>query len=235
VTVAAIIVAGGSGERFGRPEGKQLAVVAGAPVLTHAIRAFEQAAAVDDTVVVVHPERLVEYRSVAVDPFGFSKVRGIVGGGETRQASVEAGVGAVPDSTTVVAVHDGARPLVTADTIDAAVARLLDEPRLDGVVVGHPMYDTVKEVESGGRIVGTPDRDRLWAAQTPQVFRLRTLSDALDRARAAGRDGTDDAALVAEAGGRVIVVEGPRENVKVTVEEDLAVVAAVLGERTRQG
>jgi 2-C-methyl-D-erythritol 4-phosphate cytidylyltransferase len=135
----------------------------------------------------------------------------------------------------VIAIHDGARPLVTAATIERAVRRLDEDPDLAGVVVGHPMYDTVKETTGDGRVVSTPDRRRLWVAQTPQVFRADVLAIALEAARADGVEATDDAGLVSQYDGEVEMIEGPRDNFKVTVPEDLAVVAALLGDRARRG
>ncbi len=227
MTVSAIIVAGGVGERFGREGGKQLATVVGAPVLAHTLEAFESASAVDDVIVVVHPERVAEF---AAQVAGFDKVGGIVAGGDTRQASVAAGLEVLTADADVVVVHDGARPLVTPEVIDAAIA-LLRDGGVDGVVVGHPAYDTIKRVDSDGAVIATEDRSTLWVAQTPQVFRSETIRVAYAAAEEEGFLGTDDASLVERDGGRVVMLLGPRDNLKVTVPEDLLVVERVLESR----
>lgn len=225
--IAAIIVAGGSGERLGLPGGKQLARVAGLPVLAHTLRAFDACDEVDAVVVVAHPERTEEYRAEAVGPAS-GKILAVVAGGETRQASVVCGLRVVPADVDIIVVHDGARPLVTPAVISAAVSALLADPALDGVVVGHPSYDTLKIVDEDARVVGTADRRVFWSAQTPQVFRADVLREAYERAESLGIEGTDDAAIVEAAGGRVAMVPGPRDNVKVTVPEDLRVVERAL-------
>jgi 2-C-methyl-D-erythritol 4-phosphate cytidylyltransferase len=223
---AAIIVAGGAGERFGAPGGKQLASAAGLPILSHTLRAFEAADCVGFLVVVCHPDRLDEFRSHAIEPLRLATAWTIVAGGASRTESVRNGMQAIDRDWPYILVHDGARPLVLASTIEAALAELIDKPESDGVVVGQPSYDTIKEV-SGRRIVSTPDRSRFWVVQTPQVFRAPALRSAYEQAGADGRS-TDDAALVEMNGGIVEVLEGPRDNVKVTVAEDIAIVEAVL-------
>ena len=228
---AAVIVAGGEGERFGDPRGKQLARVAELPVLAHTLRAFERCEAVDVIVVVTHPDRVEAYRAEAIGPADATKVVAVVPGGATRTASVAAGLAALPFGCVAVAVHDGARAAVTPETIDASFASLLSDPLLDGVVVGHPAFDTIKEADAAGRVTGTPDRAGLWIAQTPQTFRLPALLHAHERAVADEFEGTDDAGLVERCGGEVLMLEGSRWNIKVTVPEDLVVLEALLHER----
>lgn len=231
---AAIIVAGGTGERLGRPGGKQLAEVLGRPVLTWTLSAFEAAPEVDLVIVVCDPGRVDEYRSKAVEPSGLTKPVVFAPSGGTRQESVAGGIGALPESVATVVVHDGARPLVTPELISATIAVLDDESAADGVVVGHPSVDTLKIVD-GRTIAETPERARFWAVQTPQVFRAGALRAAYAAAAAEGFSGTDDASLVERAGGRVLVAEGPRDNIKVTVAEDLVLVEAALRYRERGG
>ncbi|MCE5191349.1 MAG: 2-C-methyl-D-erythritol 4-phosphate cytidylyltransferase [Actinomycetia bacterium] len=227
MSVSAIIVAGGVGERFGRAGGKQLAMAVGAPVLSHTLAAFERASAIDDVVVVVHPDRVGEY---AAEIAGFEKVTAVVAGGDTRQASVACGLEALCGEPDIVVVHDGARPLVTAETIDAAV-EALRSGEADGIVVGHPSYDTIKRVRPDGAVVCTEDRSSLWVAQTPQVFRTSTLCSAYAAAAQDGFAGTDDSSLVERRGGRVMMLLGPRDNLKVTVPEDLLVIERALEAR----
>ena len=231
-SVAAIVVAGGSGERFGRAGGKQLLEIAGLPVMSWALRAFDAVACVGLLVVVTHPERVEEYAAAAVEPLDLRARAVVVAGGERRQDSVAAGLAEVADDFDLVAIHDGARPLVTPAVISAAILAMETDASLDGVVVGHPATDTLKVVERGA-IVDTADRSRYWHAQTPQLFRTAAFRNVMREAELGAWEATDDAALVERAGGRVGVVEGPRDNLKVTLPEDAAIVEAVL--RWREG
>lgn len=230
----AIIVAGGSGERFGRDGGKQLALVAGRPVLAHSVAAFAACDGIDAIVVVAHPERVEEYRREAVEPVASGKVVAVIAGGDSRQASVAAGLAAVPRAADVIVIHDGARPLVTPSLVDGAIAALEADAECAGVVVGHPAYDTLKLVDDEAVVVGTVDRSAFWVAQTPQVFRAESLRSAYARVATSELAATDDASLVERDGGRVRMFAGPRDNLKVTVAEDLAVVEALLASRERR-
>lgn len=228
----AVIVAGGTGERFGSASGKQMAQAGGLSVLAHSIRAFDQAAAIAHIVVVCHPSRVKEYRLEALSGEPTDTPLTFVPGGETRADSVVAGLSAVPSDVDVVAVHDGARPLITPAVIDGATRALCADSSVDGIVVGHPVYDTLKETQDT-HVIETADRSRYWVAQTPQVFGVSTLRAAYDRAAQLNWSGTDDASYVEAAGGRVQMFEGPRSNLKVTVAEDLDIVEAVLSSRER--
>ena len=178
-------------------------------------------------VVVCDPERLNEFRDRAVDPLDLSTPVVFAASGRTRQESVASGLALVPSDAEIVLVHDGARPLLRPETATGALEMLEARLRIDGVVVGHPSVDTLKVVEDG-YIVDTPDRSRMWAVQTPQVFRADALRSAHESARRDGYLGTDDAALVERNGGAVMVFEGPRDNIKITVPEDHAFAEAVL-------
>jgi 2-C-methyl-D-erythritol 4-phosphate cytidylyltransferase len=147
--------------------------------------------------------------------------------------SVRAGLAALPEGVDLVAIHDGARAAIEPATISAAFSALASHPDVDGVVVGHASVDTLKEVDADGRVVETPDRNRFWNAQTPQVFRASALSRAYWRAGIAGFEGTDDAALVEAGGGTILMVAGPRSNLKVTVPEDLEMLSAILSARRK--
>ncbi len=226
---AVVLVAGGSGERFGRPGGKQLAPLAGRPVFAHA---FEAAASLDRVgllVVVCPPERVDEYADALVAAAPAVEVR-FVAGGERRQDSVAAGLEEVPDSLDYVVVHDGARPLARPGLFAATLELLDSAPSVDGAIAGHPSVDTLKRVEDG-LVAETPERSRYWAVQTPQAFRAAVLKRAYAEAAAVGREGTDDASLVEATGGTVGVIEGPRDNIKVTLAEDLALAEALLARR----
>jgi 2-C-methyl-D-erythritol 4-phosphate cytidylyltransferase len=206
VTAWAIVVAGGTGSRFGAP--KQFADLGGRPLVAWSLESARQAC---DGVVLVVP---------AVVPPGPWDADVVVTGGATRSESVRAGLAAVPGEADIVAVHDAARPLTRpalwAAVLDAVAAGA------DGAIPASPVIDTVKEVGPDGHLV-TLDRSRLVAVQTPQAFR----ADLLRRAHRAGKDATDDAALVEAAGGHVVLVEGPPDNVKVTSPIDLILAAAL--------
>lgn len=223
---AAIIVAGGTGDRFGAPGGKQLAQVAGLPVLSHSLLACDAAQSIGLLVVVCHPDRLEEFQARAIEPLTLTTPWLLVAAGLTRTDSVRNGLRAIGADWPYVMVHDGARPLLLPGTIDQAMHALTDSPDIDGIVVGQPSYDTIKEV-SGKSIVSTPDRSRFWVVQTPQVFRAQALRQGYERVET-DAPSTDDAAMVEACGGIVHVMEGPRDNMKVTVAEDLAIVEAVL-------
>lgn len=226
-SVCAVVVSGGSGTRFGNPGGKQLVNVAGKPMMTWSIMAFDRSARVGHIVVVCPAERRSEMRRLAIDPFEFQTPITFADAGETRQDSTRAGVAAVPLGFEYVAIHDGARPLITTEAIDRAICALEEDRSLDGVVCGQPAIDTLKIVE-GQRVVETPPRSMYWAAQTPQIFHIGSVRRAHDAALAEGYVGTDDSSLVERMGGVVRCVESPRDNLKVTVPEDLRPVTAIL-------
>ena len=292
--VCAVIAAGGVGSRLGHPGGKQLMEVAGKPLVSWSLLAFDQARSVGHIVLVCPSERQAEMRA-AVEPLGLATPVTFAAAGETRQASTCAGVEAAPDGFDIVAIHDGARPLIRPAVIDRAVAALIASPaakrnaeaaagavaeeksavaglpaegvaaasrargadaavsasvmsegcanggaRLgcsalagagfayDGVVCGQPSVDTLKETEGDGLIAGTPDRARFWTVQTPQIFPISVMRRAFEEAERTGFTGTDDASLVERAGGRVLLFNTPRDNLKATVPEDLPLIEALL-------
>lgn len=206
----AVVVAAGSGSRFGAP--KQFAQLSGRSVLEWSLDAARRACA--GVVLVLPPDR-------AGDPNPAWKPDAIVAGGATRSASVRAGLDAVPDHVGIVAVHDAARPLAPPE-LWADVIRAV-ESGADAAIPATPVTDTVKEVGDGGRLL-TLDRSRLVAVQTPQAFRATLIKD-LHRA---GAEATDDAALVEAAGGTVRLVAAPAHNLKITSPIDLVVAAALL-------
>lgn len=224
---AAIILAGGSGERFGRDGGKQLVEVAGKPILTWSAEAFDAVGDIGLIVIVCPEERQEEYLKRAIDPFPFVTPVKVASAGAIRQESAFAGLECVPDEFEFVALHDGARPLITPELILHTINTLKGNIDCDGAVVAHPAVDTLKVVENGV-IMGTPDRRVFWNAQTPQVFRTGIYRRAHASALSDGFVGTDDSALIERLGGRVRVVEGKRDNIKLTVPEDyLMLISAV--------
>ena len=226
----AIVVAGGSGERFGDPRGKQFADLCGLPLMCWSIVAFDRAPSVAGIVVVCAPDRAAQVEKDVLSRLSLKKPVTLAPSGATRQASVLSGLGAVPRDLEFVAVHDAARPLVETEMIERAIEAVRSDPALAGAILATRAVDTLKLVE-GTTIVATPDRSFYWAAQTPQVFRRRVL---LAAHKAAARDeypGTDDSSLVERMGGRVRCVECSRDNIKITVPEDLAIAEAALERR----
>ena len=227
---AAIILAGGTGERFGKEGGKQLVEIGGKPILTWSVEAFDAVGDIGLIVIVCPAERQGEYLSKAVDPFSFATPIVVAAAGSTRQESAFSGLELVPEEFEYVVMHDGARPLISADLIAHTIATLKGNIDADGAVVAHPAIDTLKVVENGV-IVGTPDRSVFWNAQTPQVFRAGIYRRAHASALSDGVVGTDDSSVIERLGGRVLVVEGKRDNIKLTVPEDYLMLVAAVRER----
>ena len=222
---AAIILAGGTGERFGREGGKQLVEIAGKPILTWSAEAFDAVGDIGLIVIVCPEERQEEYLRRAIDPFPFATPVVTAPAGSIRQESAFSGLEYVDDRFEFVVLHDGARPLVTPELILHTINTVKGNFDADGAVVAHPAVDTLKVVEDGV-IMGTPDRRVFWNAQTPQVFRTGIYRRAHASALSDGFVGTDDSSLIERLGGRVLVVEGKRDNIKLTVPEDYAMLAA---------
>jgi 2-C-methyl-D-erythritol 4-phosphate cytidylyltransferase len=219
-----VIVAAGRGERFGGA-GKVLAEVAGRPMLAWSLDAFEQSNAIRDIVVVAGAHTQHAVRSL-VESGSWSKVRTIVEGGAERSHSVLCGVRALLNDVDVCVIQDAARPLVTVGFVEhvAAVAAI------DGAaIVAVPVTDTLKRAGEGGLVTETIDRSTLWAAQTPQAFQRTALIEAFASTESAGC--TDEAMLFERLGLTVRIVNGSRENMKVTVPEDLPIADFLLRSR----
>ena len=223
VTVGVAVPAAGSGRRMGGVR-KAFLELAGEPLLLHALRPFLADERVVRVVVALAPEDAADPPAWLVEA---DDRIGVVAGGATRSASVANCLGDLPEAVRVIAVHDAARPLVTAEV----VRRCIDEAASGtGAVAGCPAVDTMKVVEDGGYIRSTPDRSTLWHAHTPQVF----PAEALRRAYARG-DGaaTDDASLVEREGLRIRMIDDGALNPKITRPGDVAVGEAIL--RLRRG
>ena len=225
---AAIVLAGGSGERFGHEGGKQLVEISGRPMLTWSIAAFDAVEDVGEIVVVCPRDRSDEYRARAIDPYPFVTPITMAPAGTTRQESAFSGLEYASEEYDFVVLHDGARPLISPDLIAHTINTLKGTLDADGAIVATPSIDTLKVVENGC-IVGTPDRRVFWNAQTPQVFRAGVYRRAHASALSDGFIGTDDSSLIERLGGKVLVVEGKRSNIKLTVPEDYALLNMSLG------
>jgi 2-C-methyl-D-erythritol 4-phosphate cytidylyltransferase len=231
--VGVVVPAAGVGRRLGAGGTKALVPLAGRPLLAHAVEALEANRCTAAVVVVSHPDALEATAKLLADE-GFAKLTAVVGGGPTRQASVAAGLRALPPDPEYVAVHDAARPLLAPGTVDRLLGLLL-EAGVAGVVPGVPVTDTIRRVDTTHRSTGVVDREQLRAMQTPQLFARRVLEEAHRLALRDGVEGTDEAALVERAGHRVQVVPGDPDNLKVTTPLDLAVAEALLARRRGPG
>ena len=224
---AAIILAGGTGDRFGREGGKQLVEIAGKPILTWSAEAFDAVGDVGMIIIVCPEDRTEEYLKRAIDPFPFVTPIVMAPAGQIRQESAFKGLEKVPDDFEFVVLHDGARPLISPELVLHTINTVKGNIDVDGAVVAHPSIDTLKVVEDG-MIVGTPDRTVFWNAQTPQVFRTGIYRRAQASALSDGFVGTDDSSLIERLGGTVMVVEGKRDNIKLTVPEDYTLLASAV-------
>jgi 2-C-methyl-D-erythritol 4-phosphate cytidylyltransferase len=220
--VGVIIVAAGSGSRTGSTELKQFRWVAGKPMLLHTIQTFQ--ARVDVAMVVcVLPREYVGDPPPWIFQSDSDRLLLSVGGRE-RGESVANGLEDLPAECEIVVIHDAARPLVTSETI----GRVIDEARQgNGAVAALPVTDTLKRVDTSGKVIETVDRFGLWRAQTPQAFPRKVIERAHREAREADRVATDDAALCEKIGLPVVVVRGSERALKISVENDFALAEAL--------
>ena len=227
--VCALIPAAGKGSRMAHSVKKPYLKLAQKPILAHTIQRFEQNSAVDAIFVIVDRGDFSECRTAVLHPYRFKKVQGLVQGGDTRQMSVYNGVRALSADIDFVIVHDGVRPFVTDEIIFACLTAA-DE--CGAAVAAVPVKDTIKVANQDSFIVETPVRDRLWAVQTPQVFRRSLLEEAHQAAQARQLTATDDASLIEQLGFPVKLVEGSYANLKITTPIDLRVAEVLISDET---
>lgn len=222
-----LIAAAGSGRRMGAEGNKLLLAVAGRPVLAWTLEAALACEAIDWIGVVGQPVDEAAIAAILAAARPAVPVQWIVGG-ETRQESVSRGLAALPPGAQGVLIHDGARCLVSPSLL-ARCAEAVQQGL--AVIAAAPVTDTIKQVDGQGTITATPDRNQLWAAQTPQGFPVQQLRDAHAMALAQGWSVTDDAALFERLGLAVQVLEAPPSNIKLTTPFDLTIAEAVLAAR----
>jgi 2-C-methyl-D-erythritol 4-phosphate cytidylyltransferase len=223
-----IIVAAGKSRRMDSAVSKQFIFIGGKPILAYTIDAFEKSSLIDKIVLVINEAEIEKCKKIIVNKYNYKKLMKIVPGGKERQNSVFNGLKALPSETNLVAIHDGARFLITPDIIDRAVRDAYDS---NGVIVAMPIQDTIKETNSNKIISKTFNRNRLWAAQTPQVFPYSIIMEAHEKAREDNFLGTDDASLVERLGYEVDIVRGSVENIKITTNFDLILAEIILNKR----
>lgn len=227
----AIILAGGSGTRMGADNTKQFIDLAGVPVIARTIDAFQKAETVSEIVIVAKKDEIPLYKAL-ISEHGFTKVTKVVKGGSTRQKSALCGFEAISSKTKFIAIHDGARPLVTVDIINKvnrsaymSRASIAAVPCKDTPKLIHPINHRIEDAEK------QPQRDKLWLAQTPQSFYVDLYRCAAYYAVEKDFEGTDDASLCEFTGFDVTCVEASYENLKITTPEDLICAEAILRHR----
>ena len=218
----AVIVAAGSASRMGGID-KTVADLGGKPMIQRTVEAFQNCDVIREIVVVTREDLLVEVMGLCRK---MEKVRAVVVGGQNRQESVTAGLNVLSSKVKLVAIHDGARPLITWEVIDRAVRAANSYGTAAPSV---PVKDTVKEAQ-GGVVLSTPDRSKLQAVQTPQVFDMDLLRAAIRKAAQDGLEVTDDCSVVEHLGMRVKLVQGDERNLKVTTPMDLKIARMLLEE-----
>jgi 2-C-methyl-D-erythritol 4-phosphate cytidylyltransferase len=224
---ALIVVAAGGGQRLGQGIDKPYIELEGRPLVWHCLKSLDVPALFHQRIVVVAPATENRFREEILKRFPLDHPVRLIPGGETRQDSVHEGLKAVSDDIDLVAIHDGARPLIDEETVRATFGACQD---VDGAFVALPVADALKRVE-GDQVAGDVPRAGVWRAQTPQTFWLRVIRAAHEAARAEGYEALDDVSLVTRRGGRVRVIQGTKANLKITVPEDLKLAGILLRER----
>ncbi len=225
--LTAVIVAAGDSRRMGFD--KLFATIAGKPVIAHAIHAFEHANCVDEIIVVAREDRHAEIKTIVRDE-NFKKVQSIVPGGKYRQDSVRAGLGHLAPGSRYVAIHDAARPLITAEQIES----VFEQCRIHAAAsLAEPISDTLKYADAEFFVTAPVDRHQLYAMQTPQVFERQLIEDAYRAVYAENASVTDEVSAVERLGRKVILVPNKDLNFKVTYPRDLALAEFVIKRRTR--
>ncbi len=227
--VSVIIAAAGNSTRYGTGKSKQFLILDNTPVLIKSIQAFEE---IDDVKEIIITARKQDFEIIKnfIAQYGVRKVKHIVEGGATRQDSIYAAVEKVDEKADLVAVHDGARPLIKKEVIESVIQKADD---VDAAACAVPVKDTIKIIDPSGKIVTTPERDALRAVQTPQIFRFSLYKEAIEKAVLDGKQYTDDCQLVESMGYPVYLVDGDYENIKITTPDDLLVAEKFLSERRK--
>ena len=213
----AIITAAGKGTRLPGAVAKQFRPIGSKPLLAWTIDKFEQCPSIDVIHLVVAGEDLNYTHESVVDRFKFTKVERIVAGGKTRFDSILCGLRSIPETANLVYIHDGVRPLVSIAEIEAVGK---EAETYDAAILAIRQTETLKRIEAGF-VIATLDRDKIWAAQTPQVFKYEAIISAYIQALESKRDFTDDSSVCEAFGISVRIVEGSTANIKVTTPEDL--------------
>lgn len=223
--ISVLIPAAGHGSRMNASVKKPYLRLADKPILSHTIDRFEHNSVIDEIFVIVDESDFTICRNNVIDPYRYKKIRKLIPGGETRQVSVFNGLKALSDDVEYVVIHDGVRPFIN----DEIIYKCLKATEECGAAVSAvPVKETIKIVNDEQLIVETPQRHRLWQAQTPQVFRKSIIIEAHEKAIQDGIDAPDDAALVENLGSPIKLVRGSYKNIKLTTPEDLGIAETLL-------
>ena len=212
-----VIVAAGSGSRMKRDINKQFIKLDGKEIIAYTIEKFYKSEDIGDIVIVIKENEEKYFIENIINKYGFDNIK-LAYGGKERQDSVYNGIKKLNSNCEIVLIHDGARPFVNEDIIKNSIEEAKEN---NAVVVGVPVKDTIKVVDSDGNIVDTPNRSLLWSVQTPQSFKYEIITKAYEYAYSNDYYGTDDAMLVEHIGYNVKMIQGSYDNIKITTEEDL--------------
>lgn len=226
--VTALIPAAGMGRRMGKALAKQFLPLGDKPMLAHTLLSFQRSSEVDEIIPVLSQEDMESCLRDIIEQYHITKVKTLVVGGKERQDSVMNGLQKLERDASIVLVHDGVRPFVTHEMIKESIDLA---KKGQCVAVGVPLKDTVKQVDDKLMVRNTLERNRLWAIQTPQTFPVKILKRAYEEAYKHNVYGTDDAMLVERSGGKVHVIMGSYENIKITTPEDLILAEEILKRR----
>ena len=221
--LSAVIVAAGNSARMGKAD-KIFLPINGIPVIARSLLAYENCADVSEIVVVTKESSIDAIKKIAEEN-GISKLKTVVCGGETRAESVKNGVLAVSEKADFVAIHDGARPLILPEDISRCAE---DAFRCGGAILAVPVTDTIKYGRKNGFVEYTPAREKLFAAQTPQIFDLKIYKEAMERAFRELSDWTDDSRIFENDARKVFLTPGKKYNIKITSPEDIPIAEALL-------
>ena len=223
--VNAIIVAAGQGKRMQGDQRKQYLSLAGLPILTRTLMVFDKCEPVSQIILVVPQDDIDFCRHNILEPAKLTQKVRLASGGRRRQDSVYNGLKEIDANCSIVVIHDGVRPFVQNEQL----IECINGARESGAcIMGVPAHETLKQIDSSGRIIRTLSRDDIWLAQTPQVFRHDLILRAHEHAREEGYFATDDAALLERLGATVKILKGSRTNIKITVSEDLEMAQTIL-------
>ncbi|MGL4947203.1 MAG: 2-C-methyl-D-erythritol 4-phosphate cytidylyltransferase [Cetobacterium sp.] len=217
--ITLIVAAAGVGKRMNLGYPKQFLEVEGKPLFIHVLEIAQKSILIKD-IIVVTGEDSIEFIKSSAEKYGISKVKKVVKGGSERQYSIENALEYCEDNS-IIGIQDGVRPFLKERYLSESLELLTLNKTLDGTVIGVPLKDTIKKVNLDGTITETPRREEYIAVHTPQIFRAEILKRAYKKAREDMFLGTDDSSLVERIGGKVKVIIGDYDNIKITTVEDL--------------
>ncbi|MDD3030867.1 MAG: 2-C-methyl-D-erythritol 4-phosphate cytidylyltransferase [Atribacterota bacterium] len=225
----AIIAAAGNGERLDSCDSKMLVNIAGKPLLVHTLNVFEKSEKIDEIVLVVHKKDLKKIEKEVIEKNKYQKLSKIVLGGFTRQESVFKGLQAIKENNGRVCIHDGARPLIEEWMIERTIEEVDTH---EGAIMAVPVIETIKKVIIGEMLVKeTVNREEYWIVQTPQAFNIKYAKNIYKRAIEEELSVTDDASIAEHYDGKVKIIPGSRENIKITTSIDILLAEILIKKR----